>query len=133
MIEKDGYKVFIEAFKRYREVTISLASRVEWEKEILEDCTHEFWGVFEKESGRLIAWAMNTIKDSCVSYSTLKATPELMNKHYPYFGLLFEMNKYYLGELKYKYVSDGWRSITAHSNIQPFWKRTSAFVNHIAE
>ena len=57
-----------------------------------------------------------------------------MNKHYPYFGLLFEMNKYYLGELKYKYVSDGWRSITAHSNIQPFLeKRTSAFVNHIAE
>ena len=127
LIEKDGYKVFIEAFKRYREVTISLASRVEWEKEILEDCTHEFWGVFEKESGRLIAWAMNTIKDSCVSYSTLKATPELMNKHYPYFGLLFEMNKYYLGELKYKYVSDGWRSITAHSNIQPFLEKNFGF------
>ena len=32
LIEKDGYKVFIEAFKRYREVTISLASRVEWER-----------------------------------------------------------------------------------------------------
>ena len=30
------------------------------------------------------------------------------------------MNRYYLEELKLKYVNDGARSITEHSNIQPF-------------
>ena len=30
------------------------------------------------------------------------------------------MNRYYLNELKLRYVSDGARSITEHSNIQPF-------------
>lgn len=30
------------------------------------------------------------------------------------------MNQYYLEELKLKYVNDGARSITEHSNIQPF-------------
>ena len=30
------------------------------------------------------------------------------------------MNRYYLEELKVKYVNDGARSITNHSNIQPF-------------
>lgn len=30
------------------------------------------------------------------------------------------MNRYYLQELDLRYVSDGARSITGHSNIQPF-------------
>lgn len=50
-----------------------------------------------------------------------------MNKHYPYFGLLYEMNKYYLGEKGYLYVSDGWRSITEHSGIQPFLEKNFLF------
>ena len=37
---------------------------------------------------------------------------------YPLYGLIMEMNRYYLAELKLAYVLDGARSITGHSNIQ---------------
>ena len=36
------------------------------------------------------------------------------------YGLLLKMNQYYLDEIGVKYVMDGARSITEHSNIQPF-------------
>lgn len=41
-------------------------------------------------------------------------------KLYAYYGLIYEMNRYYLEDLKLKYVNDGARSITNYSNIQPF-------------
>ena len=44
----------------------------------------------------------------------------MRNSTYPYYGLIYEMNRYYLEELKLKYVNDGSRSITEHSNIQQF-------------
>ena len=51
----------------------------------------------------------------------MKCNPAyLRNSTYPYYGLIFEMNRYYLQELGLKYVNDGARSITEHSNIQPF-------------
>ena len=51
----------------------------------------------------------------------MKADPAyLRNSTYPYYGLIYEMNRYYLQELCLKYVSDGARSITEHSGIQPF-------------
>lgn len=121
MIDDDAYEVYKRAFSRYRYVTDSIPSRELWEFCIKSSNSKaEYWGVYEKESGKLIAWALNHIKGQSVDYSTLKAIPELMNKHYPYFGLLFEMNKYYLEEKGYLYVSDGWRSVTEHSGIQPF-------------
>ena len=37
------------------------------------------------------------------------------------------MNRYYLEELKLKYVCDGARSTTEHSNIQPFLEEKFKF------
>lgn len=70
---------------------------------------------------------MNSVNGQGVGYNTLKAIPEYMNKHYPYFGLLFEMNRHYLMANGYKYVSDGFRSISEHSNIQPFLEKNFLF------
>ena len=51
----------------------------------------------------------------------MKAIPfYLKNSTYPYYGLIYEMNRYYLNEMKLKYVCDGARTITEHSNIQLF-------------
>lgn len=127
MVDADGYYVYRKAFERYHDVTVSIAEREQWETGILESSGFEFWGVFKKEDDKLIAWAMNSIKGDGVNYNTLKAIPEFMNKHYPYFGLLFEMNRYYLEEKRYSYVSDGFRSITGHSNIQPFLEKNFLF------
>lgn len=127
MIEDDAYKVFMKAFERYKNITQALPSREMWESNLKERNNIEYWGVYKRDNGQLIAWALNVIKVQSVDYSTLKAIPEFMNKHYPYFGLLYKMNKYYLGEKGYLYVSDGWRSITEHSGIQPFLEKNFLF------
>lgn len=127
LIESDGYRVYMEAFKRYHDVAVTISDRDTWEASVAKDCGHEYWGVFVKETGELIAYAMNTVDNRWVQYNTLKAIPEKMNKHYPYFGLLYEMNRHYLEEMRCKYVSDGWRSVTEHSGIQPFLEKNFYF------
>ena len=127
LINANGYHVYKEAFNRYHDVSVGISNRESWEDMIDKDINHEFWGVFEKETGELIAWSMNTVDKRCVQYNTLKAIPEKMNKHYPYFGLLYEMNRYYLKEMGYDYVTDGWRSVTEHSGIQPFLEKNFLF------
>lgn len=127
LINNNGYNVYKEAFKRYRDIAITILDKQSWEASIRNDNIHEFWGVFEKCSGDLIAWSMNTVDKQRVQYNTLKAIPSMMNKHYPYFGLLHEMNRYYLNEMGYAYVSDGWRTVTGHSGIQPFLEKNFRF------
>lgn len=81
----------------------------------------DFWCVYEKETHKAVALAINTLHKDCCEYNTMKADPAyLRNSTYPYYGLIYEMNRYYLQELCLKYVNDGARSITEHSNIQPF-------------
>lgn len=127
LIGANGYEVYRRAFERYHDVTVVIADRKHWETQISKDTKYEYWGVFSKESGQLIAYAMNSVDSRQVGYNTLKAIPEFMNRHYPYFGLLYEMNKHYLDELGVKFVSDGFRSITGHSNIQPFLEKNFLF------
>ena len=54
-------------------------------------------------------------------------TEALKDRTYPYYGLIFTMNKHYLEEKKLKYVSDGSRSMTEHSNIQEFLMHNFGF------
>ena len=42
------------------------------------------------------------------------------NNTYPYYGLFHSLNAYYVGERQFRYVADGARTITEHSNIQEF-------------
>ena len=88
----------------------------------------EFWAVYEKSGGRAVALARCKVCGDCCDYGTLKCLPEaLHNATYPYYGLLYEMNRHYLQERGFRYVFDGTRSITGHSNIQPFLERTFRF------
>lgn len=127
LVDADGYYVFRKSYERYHDVTTKIPLREYWEKEIIKSNGFEYWGVFRKEDGQLIAWSMNSAKGFGVNYHMLKAIPEFMNKHYPYYGLLFEMNNYYLDCKKFKYVTDGFRSISGHSNIQPFLEKNFKF------
>ena len=78
------------------------------------------YAVYDKKTGKVVAVAINTLHEDCCEYSTMKADPQYLNSTYPYYGLIFEMNRYYLDELKLVYVNDGVKSITGHSNIQTF-------------
>lgn len=81
----------------------------------------DVWAVYTKEGHKPVAIAYNTVHDDCCEYNSMKCDPAYQrNSTYPYYGLIYEMNRYYLQELGLRYVSDGARSITEHSNIQPF-------------
>lgn len=80
-----------------------------------------YWGVESKQTGEIVAVAINTLKANSCEYNTLKCLPEaLKDGSQPYYGLIYEMNRYYIEELGLSYVNDGARSLTNHSNIQPF-------------
>lgn len=80
----------------------------------------DIWGCIRKENGKLDAYAINYRFTDCVDYASMKADLDSTKGMYPFYGLIHTMNEYYILKQGYKYVYDGVRSITDHSNIQPF-------------
>lgn len=118
------YEVYVSAFSRYKVTTSPPAQKEDWIRHIRDTRNDvELWGAFERETGQLIAYAEVVLQSNAAKYTALKAIPEKMNKTYPFYGLLFEMNRYYIEERQLLYVTDGARSITEHSNIQPFLEK----------
>lgn len=80
----------------------------------------DYWGIFDQEKliGFCTVWLW--IPDSC-EYGLIGILPEYKhNNTYPYYGLFSNLNAYYLEEKSFRYVADGSRSITEHSQIQDF-------------
>ncbi len=46
---------------------------------------------------------------------------------YPIYALIYEMNKFYLQDQKYKYVNDGFRNLSHTTNIQEFLQKKFGF------
>ena len=111
------------AQKSYK-VKSKVTSKKEFEAEVeqyKEDNNKDFWIVERKIDNEAVAIAVNTIKKDSCEYDTMRCTPEALHDNtFPYYGLIYEMNNYYLGEKKLRYVNDGSRSITKHSSIQEF-------------
>lgn len=85
-----------------------------------EKYNYEYWGVFDQGElvGFCAVWLWN---DQCCEYGLMGIRPEYKhNNTYPYYGLFHSMNEHYLGERHFRYVADGARTITEHSNIQNF-------------
>ncbi len=83
---------------------------------------YDYWGVYDRIDNDFIGFCANRVwVDSC-EYGVVGIKPEYKRKStaYPYYGLFYSMNQYYLQEKGFRYVTDGSRSITEHSNIQPF-------------
>ena len=114
----NGYEVYVEASDSYRIKAVA-PTKEEFENRIKSSVENEYWGVIDIETNKLVAFCMNAVTDESCEYRTMKAIPKYQ-KLYAYYGLIYEMNRYYLEERKVKYVNDGARSITNHSNIQPF-------------
>lgn len=116
-----GFSIYNAAMESYR-VKAKAITKEQYRARIqLAEKTGkaEYWCVYLKETGEAVALAINTISDDCCEYNTMKCDPKFMrNSTYPYYGLIYEMNRYYLEERNLDYVNDGARSITGHSNIQ---------------
>jgi hypothetical protein len=121
-IARNGFNIFVSAFERYKGVKKPSITEKEFRERVLkmrdfEDIVH-YWGVFHKNN--LIAYSENYIYDNIeVGYSTTKFHPDFL-KLRPSEALIYEMNKYYLKDHKFKYVNDGFRNILHQTNIQDF-------------
>lgn len=125
IIEK-GYEVYTSAADSYRIKTV-IPTKQEFVDRIKNAEENEYWGAFDLETGQLVAFSMNYVSEESAEYRTLKAIPEYMKKSYAYYGLIYEMNKYYLEDRGMRYVNDGSRTITNHSNVQSFLIDTLRF------
>lgn len=117
-LKEKGYPVFVDASNSYRVKSVP-PTQQEFNTRIDNAEENEFWGCFDIETDKLVAFSMNAVTNESCEYRTMKAIPAYQ-KQYAYYGLIYEMNRFYLEERKLKYVNDGGRSITDHSNIQPF-------------
>ncbi|MFH1799980.1 MAG: GNAT family N-acetyltransferase, partial [Candidatus Omnitrophota bacterium] len=123
VMEKEAWSVYSAAFKRYRNPE-SMETENQFKRDIMntvefEDIIHH-WGVFEKRTGRLIAYAQNYIYEKTeVYYWTIRFDPDFLGL-YPSYALFYEMNRYYLNEEKFAYVNDGFRCLLHETNIQDF-------------
>ena len=118
-IANDGYEVYKSAFLSYKKNYLPLLSYEEFKTNILNATKYDFWAVYERKSGKMIAYSQNIIDDNSVTYSTIKFHPDYL-RLYASNALFFKMNEYYLNEKKYRYVSDGARSISHDTNIQEY-------------
>ena len=94
-----------------------------WDEE-----NNEFWGAFDIKDGSFAGFAVVRLFGAGCFYDMVTIYPEYKhNTSYPYYGFFFKLNEYYLGEKHFDYVADGARSITEHSNIQPFLEHNFKF------
>ena len=107
-----------ELYNKSRERFGGIVVNQEWWEKRIGSKDLQFWIGYEIETGKPASFAINTIFDSYVDYSTMGISPDFPNNTYPMYGLIYEMNRYYLEEKKCRFVCDGARSITEHSNIQ---------------
>lgn len=118
-ILNNAYDIYKKAFSRY-EATSSPKSKKHFKNTLLKlEGKWEFWGVFLKETDKLVGYSQNKIiKDYC-DYSTIKFDPEFL-KIYSSYILYFEMNQYYLNQNSFRYVNIGARSLLHKTNTQEY-------------
>ena len=144
LLKSEGWNILKATYEDYAvsdramDETVFLNYLSECEKQ-----DFDYWGIFDQD--RLIGfctvwlWPSEIWKyglvgnkpdyklNSC-EYGLIGILPEYKhNNTYPYYGLFYKMNEYYLGEKNYRYVADGARSITEHSHIQDFLVQNLCF------
>lgn len=125
MLEK-GYELFNESRARFGgDLSVT---KGQWAKRVNGGKSgQDFWLAIDKETGKAEGFGINRIIEDYCSYVSMGVNPNAPKSTYPMYGLILEMNRHYLDELKLKYVCDGARSITEHSNIQPFLEEKFKF------
>ena len=117
-VANKGFETYKRAFDNYDTHLKPMSQKVFYDN-MIKATNYDFFAVYKKEDGEMIAYSSNTIDDDVCSYTTIKLHP-LYLKLYPGYTLLYEMNKYYLQQKGFKYVHDGARSISHSTNIHTF-------------
>jgi hypothetical protein len=130
LIKKQGYPILRATFDDYS-VTDRITNVHTFET-YLEECSQkdfDYWGIFDRNDNRFVGFFTVMLWDDSCEYGLVAIVPEYKRKStaYPYYGLFYSMNQYYLQEKGFRYVTDGSRSITEHSNIQQFLEEKFLF------
>lgn len=128
-LRENAYPIAKATYEDYRVSDRSMNEKVF--SDYFDHCqqnNYDYWGAFDKQTQELVGFCtVHVFKNSC-EYNIIGFLPNYKhNATYPYYGFFFKMNEYYLGEKRFKYVTDGTRSITEHSNIQPFLEKNFKF------
>ena len=119
LLKECGYPIIAETFADYAATDRTMNEAVF--KAYLDQYDFDYWGIFEKESNALVGFSCVRLWNNCCEYDLSgMLTRYKRDGSYPYYGLYNAMNLYYLQERRFKYVSDGSRSITEHSHIHDF-------------
>ena len=121
----DGFELFNLSRKRFGDDSL-LVTREQWDKRCY-GAGQDLWLAYDRETGKAQALAFNRRYEDYCSYVTMGVNPDAPGSTYPMYGLVYRMNEYYLQEQGLKYVLDGARSVTEHSNIQPFLEEKFRF------
>lgn len=121
-----GYDVYKAAFCRYNTHEEEYSEK-EFHNAVqfLPDKT-EFWGVWNKNTNDLMAFSENYVEDKYCFYNTIWFNPLGLRKYSSY-ALFYEMNRYYLEERGFRYVSDGARNLSHQTEIHNFLKSKFGF------
>ncbi len=119
IIQKLGYSVYLDAYTRYstNERKYNNNEFLEAIKDLPENT--EWWGVFDKEKGGMVGFSENFIHNNKCFFVTMWHRPNSMKLFSSYLHF-FEMERYYLIEQKFDFISDGARSINHDTNIHDF-------------
>lgn len=120
-IEQEGFPILKATYEDYA-VNDRIMDKRTFDEyvDLCKKKEYDYWGVFDNE--KMIGFCANWVWNDAVEYGLVGILPEYKREctAYPYYGLFYSMNRYYLQEKGFLYVTDGSRSITEHSNIQPF-------------
>lgn len=121
-IQQKGYSIISETYADYNVVDRKMNETIF--NEYLNECQNrnfDFWGVFDKNNNELVGFYAVRIWKNCCEYDLSGLLTKYKHgSDYPYYGLYYVMNQYYIDNLHFKYVSDGSRTITEHSQIHDF-------------
>ncbi len=117
-IADKGYESYKCAFDSYNTHLKPMSKKVFYDN-TMKSNNYDFFAVYKKEGGKMIAYSSNTINGDVCSYTTIKIHPAYL-KLYPGYALFYEMNKYYLDDKGFRYIHDGARSISHDTNIHTF-------------
>ena len=119
LLKEQGYPILAETFADYGVTDRAMNEAIF--KNYLDQYVFDYWGVFEKDHDELVGFSCVRLwSDSCEYDLSGMKTRYKHDGSYPYYGLYHAMNQYYLQERGFKYVSDGARTITEHSQIHDF-------------
>ena len=121
-----AYPIYRDTFNSYSTFE-PLLSESEFKKELIDfPSFSEFWIIKHRDTDKYVGFSENIILDNTCFYNTIWVTPDAKKKYASYF-LFHEMNKYYLNDKGFKFVSDGARSVSHQTNIHDFLQSKFGF------